>query len=132
MDRKKITNRGVIIPIIVLQIVPLLLFPASSFAPTTQEWWLPALLVVMVLFAIIQLLIGRNNSVTPWHLMSFAQGFNLISRLMMIWPHATINVQGASVLNWDYIGLTVLSAALSAFLLWYTELPEVRMNMARN
>ncbi len=49
--RQAIANRGVIVAILLLQVVPLLLFPAETFAPTTQEWWLPALLVVMALIA---------------------------------------------------------------------------------
>lgn len=132
MFRKRLAQRGLVIPIIFLQIIPLLLLPANSFAPTTQEWWLPALLVVMVGFANLQLLVGRGNATWPWHLMSFAQGFNIISRLMMIWPRATVTVQGATFLNWNYISLTVIALICSAFLLWYTELPEVRINMARN
>ncbi len=132
MNRAALANRGVIIPVLLLQVIPLLILPVESFSPTTQEWWLPALLVVMVLIAIVQLLVGRNNALWPWHLMSFAQGFNIISRLMMIWSHATVVEKGATMLNWNYIGLTAVALLLSVFLLWYIELPEVRMNMAKH
>ncbi len=131
MNRAALANRGIIIPVLLLQVIPLLLLPPESFSPTTQEWWLPALLVIMVLIAFVQLLVGRNNAAWPWHLMSFAQGFNIISRLMMIWPHATVVTKGATVLNWSYISLTTIALLLSVFLLWYIELPEVRMNMAK-
>jgi len=49
MQRRAFASRSVIIPTLVLQLVPLVLFPPESFAPTTQEWWLPVLLTVMVL-----------------------------------------------------------------------------------
>jgi hypothetical protein len=67
----------------------------------------------------------------PWYLLSFAQGFNIISRLMMMMPHATVTVGGHEVFNTGYISLTFLSMLLSAFILWFIELPEVRMVMLR-
>jgi hypothetical protein len=132
MERRTIATRGVIIPVILLQFIPIVLFPAESFSLSTQEWWLPVLLAIMVIIADVQLIFRRSTAVWPWHLMSFAQGFNIISRLMMVWPHATITYKGATELNGAYIGLTVVSIFLSALMLWYTELPEVRMNMARS
>jgi zinc transporter ZupT len=67
----------------------------------------------------------------PWYLVSFAQGFNIISRLMMIMPHATRNQDGAQVFNTSYVILTLISMLLSSFFLWYTELPDVRMGLLR-
>jgi hypothetical protein len=67
----------------------------------------------------------------PWYLMSFSQGFNIISRIMMLWPHATVTVNKVDTLNVPYIALTFLSMAMSAFLLWYTELPDVRLGLVR-
>ncbi len=131
MQRQMWFKRGVIVPIFLLQIIPILLFPPESFSPKTQEWWLPALLVIMIVLADVQLIFGRGNPPWPWHLMSFAQGFNIISRLMMVWPHASITYKGVTELNGGYIALTVISVAASAAMLWYTELPEVRMNMAK-
>lgn len=130
MDRRTLTQRGVIIPVLLLQFIPILLFPPESFALTTQEWWLPALLAVMVILADLQLIFGHGNPPWPWHLMSFAQGFNIISRLMMLWSHATLTYKGATELNGLYISLTVISLLASTLMLWYVELPEVRMNMA--
>jgi hypothetical protein len=131
MERRTIATRGVIIPVILLQFIPIVLFPLESFSPNSQEWWLPVLLAVMVIAADVQLIFGHGNAPWPWHLMSFAQGFNIISRLMMVWPHATITYKGATELNLTYVGLTIVSVLLSSLMLWYTELPEVRMNVAR-
>jgi hypothetical protein len=44
-------RRRVIIALLVLQVIPLVLFPPESFSASTQEWWLPVLLVVLVFVA---------------------------------------------------------------------------------
>lgn len=129
MQRHALTARGTIILILILQFIPLVLFPPESFSPTTQEWWLPVLLAVMVLIVDIQLIARRSPASWPWDLAAFAQGFNIISRLMMLWPHATWPAGGANV---PYVLMTFLSMALSAFLLWYTALPEVRLGLIRS
>ena len=131
MQRRALYRPGVIILILILQFIPLLLFPASSFASTTQEWWLPALLALMVLVAIVQLVVRRSAAAWPWYLIAFAHGFNIISRLMMLWSHATVNVEGAQVVNWPYIIMTFLAMGMSAFVLWYVEKPEVRVGLLR-
>jgi hypothetical protein len=126
MLRKTLSNR-ILIPILLcLQIVPLLLFPLASYTVKSQEWWLPALLTFLVILALIQLLIRRTTKAWPWYLVSFAQGFNIISRLMMLMPHATKNVGGAQVFNAPYVVLAIASMLLSAFVIWYSDLPEVR------
>ncbi|MGC8779465.1 MAG: hypothetical protein ACP5UQ_01225 [Anaerolineae bacterium] len=129
--RRILTTPAAIIAILILQLIPLVLFPAESFSPKTQEWWLPLLLAIMVIIADIELLVRRSEAPWPWYLMSFAQGFNIISRLMMVWPHATISVGKEFVANIPYIVLTALSLACSAFVLWYIELPETRIGVPR-
>jgi cyanate permease len=132
MQRRRIATRGFIVGALVLQLVPLVLFPPESFSPNSQEWWLPVLLAAMVLVACAQLILLGSQQLWPWHLMSFSQGLNIISRLMMIWPHATKTVGGATVLNGPYVALTLTAMAMSAFLLWYLELPEVRVGLLRD
>ena len=131
MARDAITSRKVIVAVLVLQLIPLVLFPPASFSANTQEWWLPVLLAVLVLVADFELIIRRSTNAWPWYLMSFSQGFNIISRLMMLWPHATQTVRGATVANVPYIVLTLAAMGLSALLLWYTELPDVRLGLVR-
>jgi len=132
MQRRHIASHKLIAAILVSQIIPLLLFPPESFSPTSQEWWLPALLAVMIAAAVVELLARNSRKVWPWHLMIFAQGFNIISRIMMLWAHATKTVGGATVLDLPYITLTMVAMIWSAVLLWYFELPEVRMGAARD
>lgn len=131
MLRRVLTTPNIIIAVLVLQLIPLVLFPAASFSPKTQEWWLPVLLAVMVVMADVELIVRRGSTAWPWDLMAFAQGFNIISRLMMLWPHATTAVGKQYTLDGLYIVLTALSLAFSAFMLWYMELPEARMGLLR-
>lgn len=129
--RQSITSRSAITVILVLQVIALILFPPESFSATSQEWWLPVLLVVMVIIADVELIGRRGDKSWPWYLISFANGFSIISRLMMLWSHATIFVNGASVLNAPYVLLTLVSIVISGFMLIYTEWPEVRMGLLR-
>jgi hypothetical protein len=132
MNRRAVTSPGAIRGILLLQFVPLVLFPPESFSVRSQEWWLPVLLAAMVMTAVVQLLARRSSAVWPWHLMIFAQGFNIISRLMMVWSHTTIMVGAATVFNLPYVALTSLAMGASAFLLWYFELPEVRLGLLQD
>ncbi len=131
MQRRALTAPGTIVVLLILQFIPLVLFPAASFSSKTQEWWLPVLLAIMVLVADFELIVRRSTSQGPWYLIAFAQGFNIISRLMMLWAHATVTVEKVSVPNVPYLLLTFLALLLSAFFLWYVELPDVRMGLLR-
>jgi hypothetical protein len=126
MTRLQWSRRGVIVAVLLAQPLPLLLFPPAAFTGSSQEWWLPALLAVLVAIGTAQLLLRPAASAWPWRLLEFGQGFNIISRLMMLWPHATRIDGGATVLDGLYVGLSLLAIALSAALLWYLEWPEVR------
>ena len=131
MRRSFLTQPPVIIVILILQLIPLVLFPAKSFSPTSQEWWLPALLVILVLIADFQIIVRRSPSVGPWLLVGFAQGFNVISRIMMVWPNATIVSETGTAVNWTYLVLTIISMAVSWWLLIYTEKPAIREGLLR-
>jgi hypothetical protein len=130
MFRRAVASPTAITAILLLQFVPLVLFPPASFAPTTQEWWLSAMLAVLVIVADFYLLVRHTTATWPWNLISFAQGFNIISRLMMLWPHATVGSGSNAYVNWAYIVLTLSSILLSVFMLWFTEQPEVHMRIA--
>ncbi len=132
MQRRPIATRKVIVAALTLQVVPLLLFPPESFGAHSQEWWLPMLLAVMVITADLELLVRGSRKLWPWHLMIFAQGFNIISRLMMMWVHATKMSGGATVLNMPYLALTAVAMGWSAALLWYLELPDIRLGATRD
>lgn len=132
MVRRLITRPEIVPIILVLQLVPLLLFPAPSFSANSQEWWLPALLAIFALIGLVQLLLRRSAASAPWYLISFAQGFNIISRLLLLMPHAMVVVDKQDRFNTPYVLLSLLAMIWSAFLLWYNELPEVRGSFFRS
>ncbi len=126
MARKRIAAPLLVWVLLFVQFIPLVLFPPRAFAPTSQEWWLPALCALLALVATLQLLIRRTPQLWPWYVMSFAHGINIISRLMMLMPRSALNVKGKVVVNGLYLLLTVVAMLVSAFYLWYFELHEVR------
>jgi hypothetical protein len=127
MLRKLISNRIMLPVILCFQIVPLVAFPLSSFTVKSQEWWLPVLLACFTIIGLVQLLIRRSQVQWPWYLLSFSQGFNIISRLMMLLPHSTDAVNKVQIFNTDYVVITVACMLVSAFEIWYNEMPEVRI-----
>jgi hypothetical protein len=127
--RKFLSLRGVIPIMMCFQVVPLLMFPPSSYSVNSQEWWLPALLSFLVIIALVQILVRRSQASWPWYLLSFAQGVNIISRIMMLLPHTTVNNEGTQVFNTSYFVIAVVSMLLSACEIWYNDLPEVRRSL---
>ena len=129
MQRKAITTPTFITAVLVFQLIPLVLFPPDAFSPKSQEWWLPVVLAFLALVGFIQIVFRHSIESWPWYLISFAQGFNIISRLMLLMPHATVNEAGNQVFNTPYVVLTFISILISVAILWYTELSEVRQGM---
>ena len=127
--RKVLSLRGLIPVIMCFQVVPLLAFPPSSYSVKSQEWWLPVLLTFLVVISLVQILIRKSQASWPWYLVSFAQGVNIISRLMMLLPHTTVNNAGTQEFNTAYFLVAVAAMLLSAFEIWYNELPEVRRSL---
>jgi hypothetical protein len=130
MLRKALSGPVLTRILLCFQVVPLLLLPGESWTLLTQEWWLPVLLTALVLVALVQLLIRHSRSSAPWYILSFAQGFSIISRLMMLLPHATVARGDVQRFDPLYVLLAVISMALSTFELWYCDLPEVRNRLA--
>jgi hypothetical protein len=132
MKRSSLSSKKVIIAFMFLQLIPIILFPASVFNLRSQEWWLPVLLMIMALIGLIQLVFLHNPLPNPWYLINFAQGFNVISRLLMLFPHITANSDGKQVFNTAYVILTVIAMAFSAFLINYFERADVRLELLRD
>ena len=116
--------------LMVFQVIPLLAFPLSSYSLTSQEWWLPAFLCVLAGISVLRIFLGKGRAAWAWYMISFAQGFNIISRLLMLMPHATYNDQGVQRFNTAYVLISVAAMIVSAFEIWYHELPEVRARLS--
>jgi hypothetical protein len=123
MLRKALSGPRLVYVIMSLQVIPLLLLPGESWSLSTQEWWLPVMLSVLVVYALVQLLIRRTRSMA-------AQGFSIISRLMMLLPHSTIAEGKVQRFDLPYVLLAVVSICLSWLWIWYCDLPEVRNRLA--
>jgi hypothetical protein len=118
------------IPIMLcLQVLPLLIFPARSYSLATQEWWLPVFLCLLTILSLVEILLRRSIAPWPWYLLAFSQGFNIISRVMLLFPHATSMASGSLAFLGDYIAITIVAICLSAFEIWYCDLPEVRQRL---
>jgi len=112
-----------------IQFIPLLLFPLDTFSSNSQQWWLPVLLTALAIYAAIKIVVQRTGELWPWYLISFAQGFNIISRLMMIMPHATYNANGVQLADVAYLVTNFLAIVISAGYIVLAELPDVRMSL---
>ncbi|MCA1899537.1 MAG: DUF2127 domain-containing protein [Chloroflexi bacterium] len=109
-----------LLPIYIFQIVPLLIYP-----PETLKSGAVVIAIVAVVFAFLGYGLWRGRS---WALsLSLTlQGFNVIVRLMMLFPNAVVNSGGESAFNVPFIALSVLSIALSLFFLTRLDRPDVR------
>jgi hypothetical protein len=121
MNRQLMGNVTFLKILLILQLIPILLFPPSVFELTSQKWWLPAILVVMSIIGCVQVF-RKSVVLWPLYLISFAHGFNIISRLLMLMPQTT----QTSSFDFLYFVLSVVAMALSALMLWVLELPEAR------
>jgi len=115
--------------VLFLQLIPLLLFPPSSFALTSQTWWLPAILVLLDIVALVQLF-RKTTAMWPLYLLGFAQGFNIISRLLMLMPQSVPMTESASF-DYLYFILSIVAMIASAYVLWFIERPAVKQVLGR-
>jgi hypothetical protein len=125
-----LSKRTTIATLLILQIIPLLMFPLKTYSLSNQEWWLGVLLSIMAVVGSFQIM-KRSVVSGPWYLINFAQGFNIISRLLTLFPHIMVTVDGKDVYNSTFIVISVFSMAFSAFMIWYAERPDVRIGMLR-
>jgi hypothetical protein len=115
-----------------LQIVPILALPSSSYSLKTQEWWLPAFLALLTVISLVKILPRRSLAPWPWYLLAFSQGFNIISRIMTLLPHAMLYSEASQgmVANSPYIVISISAMLFSAVELLYCELPDVRQKLS--
>jgi len=129
MLRKNISQPATVAILLFVQIIPLMIFPLDIFNSGSQQWWLPLLLTALAIFATVKIVFQRTTELWPWYLVSFSQGFNIISRLMMLMPHATRNAGGVQVADSAYLITNVLAIVISFGYIMFAELPEVRLSL---
>ena len=115
------SNRRQLLLLYLFQIVPLCIFPLETLISGVA---------VVGILVIVFALLGYGL----WHGRSWAlslsitlQGFNVVVRLMMLFPNALMRLpEGGFVFDLSYIALSVASIALSAFFLLRLDRPDVR------
>ena len=110
-------QRNRLLPILIFQIIPLLLFPPSMFKGA-----LPLIGFVALVFVGLGIALWRGRA---WALTLsiFLQGFNIIIRIMMLFPHA---FDKSGVMDGTYVIFAVLSISLSLWFLLRLDRPDIR------
>jgi hypothetical protein len=125
-------NRTFLSVVLFAQLIPLVAFSPEAYSLSGQVWWLPVFLAMLALIGVFQLVVRGSYDPWPWYLIGFSNGFNIISRLMMFFPHIMINVSGAQVVNWLYIIISVLAMLWSVAMLSFIEIPEVKNTLIKS
>jgi len=102
--------------IIVLQIIPLLLFPPAMLI----SGWL-AIIVLIVVYALLGFFLVKGR-VWALSMSIFLQGLNVTIRLMMLFPNS-IKI---GVYDWSYFIVSLAAIALSFWFLLRLDRPDVR------
>jgi hypothetical protein len=103
------------------QIVPLLIFPLDTLMSGLVFVGIMALIFALLGYGLWR---GRNWALS---LSLTLQGFNVIIRLMMLFPNAIMGQSsGEAAFDFSFIALSVLSIALSLFFLLRLDRPDVR------
>lgn len=110
-------QRKILLPILLLQFIPLLIFP-----PATLQGAFVAIALVLLVFAGLGLGVWRGRS---WALTLsiFLQGVNIIVRLMMLFPNAKTE---AGVVNLPFILTSLLAIIVSGWFLLRLDRPDIR------
>jgi len=83
-------SRTTSIILLVVQFIPLILFPPNIVASNSQIVTIPVFLVLLTISATVAVGVG-SVSAWPRSMLVFAQGLNIVSRLMMLLPQAMPN-----------------------------------------
>lgn len=113
-----------LLPIIFLQIIPILIYPIKTITSS-----LPIFGFVALIFALLGYGIWRGRS---WALsMSiFIQGFNVITRMMMFFPHAVRTPANGGGWDLPYLILAVLSMGISVWFMLRLDKPDIQSFIA--
>ncbi len=107
-----------LIPIILLQIIPIIIFPLETITAGISVFGIVFLIYALLGFGLWR---GRNWALS---MSIFLQGFNIIIRMMMLFPHA-VDVKNS---GWDisYILMAIISMAISGWFLVRLDKPDIR------
>lgn len=112
------SQKKFLLPIILLQIIPIIIFPLKTITSAISIFGFVALVFILLGYGLWR---GRGWALS---MSIFVQGFNIIIRLMMIFPHAV----GAKGGTWDisYLILAIVSMVISGWFLIRLDKPDIR------
>jgi hypothetical protein len=105
-----------ILLIIVLQIIPLLLFPPAMLA----SGWAAILVMVVIYIGLGYFLV--KGRIWALSMSIFLQGLNIVVRIMMLFPNS-IRI---GVMDWPYIITSLAAIILSGWFLLRLDRPDIR------
>jgi len=108
---------------VILPILAPLLVPPEWFSNAGFRLFISIVIVLGIVAAVFTM----RRSAGGITLTIFVQGLNVISRLMMFWPHFT----DAGRIDIFYVLTSVVSLALSAYLVLRLDKVDVRIQMVR-
>ena len=113
----KRTRPTIVTIVAIFQFIPALLLPPEMLLSAGLLLLAPAALFVFMGWALLTL--------KPWAttLTIFVQGFNAITRFLILWPQAS----PAESTNWAFIITSVASVALSTAILTIIDRPNVQV-----
>jgi len=113
----KRTRPTIVTIVAIFQFIPALLLPPEMLVSAGLLLLAPAALFVFMGWALLTL--------KPWAttLTIFVQGFNAITRFLILWPQAS----PAESTNWAFIITSVASVALSTAILTIIDRPNVQV-----
>jgi len=107
-------SRKMSIVLVVLQFIPLILIPPGLIESDSQVLTIPIFLIVLALIATIALAMG-NRTGWPRAMLIFAQGINVVTRLMILLSHAA---PARGVVDWPFVVASLLAIGMSGFILY--------------
>jgi hypothetical protein len=120
-----VSGRRLIFFVAIFQFIPLLLYPPQVLLSINPIFLvIVALLLVLVGWQLVQ----GGASWAPI-LSTFLQGFNIITRLILLFPHALVD-EGAGGVNYLFLTTGVLAILLSIYFLYLLGRPEIEAGMA--
>jgi hypothetical protein len=116
-------QKSKLLPIYILQILPLLLFPPATLRSGLIVVVFLALIIVLLDYGLLK---GRAWALS---LSMFLQGFNVIIRIMMLFPHAIRPENLGGGLDLSYISINILAIVVSLWFLLRLDRPDVRSTL---
>ncbi len=107
-------SRKLSITLMVVQFIPLILIPPSIIQTDSQILTIPIFLILLALIATLALALG-NRTAWPRAMLVFAQGLNVVTRLMILLSTA---MPDKTTVDAPFIAASLVAIAISVVVLY--------------